>query len=117
MKTFAVKTKRTVKRSRGPQPSCFGFRGPEVKAQQTKIHYILRSTGAHAKLTIDQPNDKYKPEADCVADQVMAMPDPKLQRQPETGEAPEVTPAIRSHIRSLQIVISSKQGKLWSHLD
>ncbi len=33
-----------------------------------------------AKLTIGQPNDKYEQEADRVADQVMRMPEPKVQR-------------------------------------
>lgn len=33
------------------------------------------------KLTIGQPNDKYEQEADHVADQVMRMPEPVIQRQ------------------------------------
>jgi outer membrane protein OmpA-like peptidoglycan-associated protein len=33
------------------------------------------------KLTIGQPNDKYEQEADQVADQVMRMPDPQVQRK------------------------------------
>lgn len=33
------------------------------------------------KLTIGQPGDKYEREADAVADRVMRMPDPQLQRQ------------------------------------
>jgi len=40
-----------------------------------------------AKLTIGQPDDKYEQEADRVADQVVAMPDARLQRQPENEEA------------------------------
>jgi hypothetical protein len=72
-----------------PQPSRFGYIGPEAKAQQAEIHRILRSTDAQAKLTIDQPNDKYEQEADRVVDQVMSMPDPKLQRQPENEEEEE----------------------------
>ena len=35
-----------------------------------------------AKLTIGQPNDKYEQEADRVAEQVMSMPDPQIQRAP-----------------------------------
>ncbi len=57
--------------------------------QQAEVHHILHSTGAQAKLTIGQPNDKYEQEADRVADQVMRMPDPKLQRQPENEEEEE----------------------------
>ena len=49
----------------------------EAKQVLAEIHRILRSTGAQAKLTIGQPNDKYEQEADRVADQVMSMPDPK----------------------------------------
>ena len=33
-----------------------------------------------AKLTVGQPGDKYEQEADRVADQVMRMPEPKIQR-------------------------------------
>jgi hypothetical protein len=89
MKTFDVKEKRSAPTIRRSQPSSFGYRGPEVKAQQAEIHRILRSTGAQAKLTVGQPNDKYEQEADRVADRVMAMPDPKLQRQPEDEEEEE----------------------------
>lgn len=42
-----------------------------------------------AKLTIGSPNDKYEQEADRVADEVMRMPDPRLQRQPENEEEGE----------------------------
>jgi hypothetical protein len=40
-------------------------------------------------LTIDQPNDRYEREADRVADLVMRMPDPRLQRQVEPEEEEE----------------------------
>jgi len=63
--------------------------GSAQQAQQAEIRRILRSTDAQAKLTVGQPNDKYEQEADSVADQVMAMPDPKLQRQPENEEEEE----------------------------
>jgi hypothetical protein len=33
-------------------------------------------------LTIGRPGDKYEQEADRVADQVMRMPEPGIQRQP-----------------------------------
>ena len=66
MKTFAAKEKRSAAVIRRSQPSRFGYRGPKVKAQQVEIHRILRSTGAQAKLTVGQPNDKYEQEADHV---------------------------------------------------
>jgi len=93
MKTFAAKEKRSTPAVRRPQPSRFGYRGPQVKAQQAEIHGILRAAGAQAKLTIGQPSDEYEQEADRVADQVMAMPDPKLQRQPENEEEEETLQA------------------------
>jgi hypothetical protein len=34
------------------------------------------------KLTINQPGDRYEQEADRIADQIMCMPEPSLQRQP-----------------------------------
>ncbi len=57
-----------------------------------------------AKLTVGQPNDKYEREADRVADKVMGMPEPVLQRQPENEEeealqtkplADQITPLVQ----------------------
>ena len=42
------------------------------------------------KLTINRPNDRYEQEADRVADLVMRMPDPLLQRQVEPEEEEEL---------------------------
>ncbi len=42
------------------------------------------------KLKIGQPNDKYEQEADRVADEVMQMPEPKVQRQVKSGEEKDV---------------------------
>lgn len=41
------------------------------------------------KLTINEPGDKYEQEADRVADQVMRMPEPKLQRDADEQEEEE----------------------------
>ena len=41
------------------------------------------------KLKISQPNDKYEQEADRVADMVMRMPEPKIQREMNTKEDEE----------------------------
>jgi hypothetical protein len=40
-------------------------------------------------LKISQPNDKYEQEADRVADEVMRMPEPKVQRQVKPGDEKE----------------------------
>ena len=47
-----------------------------------------------AKLTIGQPNDRYEQEADRVAEQVMRMPEPKVQRQVELEEEELVQPKL-----------------------
>jgi len=89
MKTFALKEKRSAPATVGRRPYAHAPFGPVQRAQQERIGRILRSTGAQARLTIGQPNDRYEQEADRVADQVMAMPDPGLQRQPENEEEEE----------------------------
>ncbi|MCP4256660.1 MAG: DUF4157 domain-containing protein [Planctomycetes bacterium] len=95
MKTFATKEKQSAPAVRKVRPYVHHPVGPVQQAQQAEIRRILRSTGAQAKLTIGQPNDKYEQEADRIADQVMVMPDPKLQRQPENEEEEEETVQIK----------------------
>ena len=53
--------------------------------------YVQRVVaGIQAKLKVGQPNDKYEQEADRVADEVMSMPEPEVQRQPEEEEEAEL---------------------------
>jgi outer membrane protein OmpA-like peptidoglycan-associated protein len=48
------------------------------------------STGIHPKLTVSSPGDQFEEEADRVAEQVMRMPEPHLQRACACGgECPE----------------------------
>ena len=66
------------------------------------------------KLRIGQPNDIYEQEADRVADAVMRLPEPKLQRQPEAEEeetvqmqyrsavSPRVSPSFTSQLQHLK---------------
>ena len=59
-------------------------RAPALLAlQQTHGNqYVQRVVaGIQAKLTVGQPGDKYEQEADRVAELVMQMPEPQLQRQ------------------------------------
>jgi hypothetical protein len=60
-----------------------------------------------AKLTIGSPNDRYEQEADRVADAVMRMPEPSVQRQAEEEEdeeiqakplAGEITPRVQRQV-------------------
>ncbi|MFQ5814820.1 MAG: DUF4157 domain-containing protein [Anaerolineae bacterium] len=80
----------------GPTGKFADFRGGRLVSQPPLIQ---------AKLTINQPNDRYEQEADRVAEAVMRMPDPRLQRQvePEEGEetlqakplAGQITPLVQ----------------------
>lgn len=84
------------------------------------IQKLLKSRVIHAKLKMGQPGDKYEQQADRMAEQVIHVPDPKVQRQPEEeeeliqtklvgdtqvqfqGENPEVTPDLESRINSMK---------------
>ncbi|PSB22160.1 DUF4157 domain-containing protein [Phormidesmis priestleyi ULC007] len=48
-----------------------------------------------AKLSVSQPNDAYEQEADRVADTVMRMPNPIVQRQPSEEETIQAAPIGR----------------------
>jgi len=54
-----------------------------------------------AKLSIGQPNDKYEQEADSIAEQVMRMPEPQLQRDCACGGGCPVCQA-KSNLDNLQ---------------
>ena len=77
------------------------------------VQRLIKSGTLQTKLKIGQPSDKYKQEADRVAEQVMRMPEPGVLRQVEPEEEEElqakstsdhlseVTPNLESHIQSL----------------
>ena len=50
------------------------------------VQRLMKSGALQAKLRIGQPGDKYEQEADRVADEVMRMPEPEMQRQVEEEE-------------------------------
>ena len=78
----------------------------------------VHSTGPgmiQTKLKINEPGDPYEQEADWLAEQVMRMEEPEVQRQPDEEEGEEilqpkelpdrsneVTPALSSSIQSLR---------------
>ncbi len=45
------------------------------------VHRLFKSGVLQAKLRIGEPNDMYEQEADRVAQQVMRMPKPGIQRK------------------------------------
>ena len=70
---------------------------------------MVRLGALQVKLKIGQPGDKYEQEADQVADAVMRMPEPQVQRQvePEDEEeetlqskplAEEITPLVQKQV-------------------
>ncbi|NOQ33835.1 MAG: DUF4157 domain-containing protein [Methanosarcinales archaeon] len=68
-------------------------RAPVLSAlQQTHGNrYVQRVVaGIQAKLKIGQPGDMYEREADRVADEVMRVPEPEIQRQEEEEQEEEI---------------------------
>ena len=83
-----------------------GSRGEQLVSQPPLVQ---------AKLTINQPNDRYEQEADRIAKQVLRMPEPHLQQQVETEkeeeliqaketseQTPYVSPIVQTQINSLR---------------
>lgn len=80
MKTFAIKERRKAHASRRVRAPSIHPAGPTLRAQRAEIRQILRTPQVQPKLTIGQPGDRYEQEADRVANQVMRMPEPHIQR-------------------------------------
>jgi hypothetical protein len=53
--------------------------GPET-GTRAAVHQILHTPRPQMKLTVGAPDDAFEREADQVADQVMRMPEPGVQR-------------------------------------
>jgi hypothetical protein len=75
--------------------------------QMPPCHGCLLPT--QAKLIINKPGDKYEQEADRIADQIMKMPEPRLQRQVNSKEyeaiqakplANQITPLVQKNADS-----------------
>jgi len=71
------------------------------------VQRMVRSGALQAKLRIGQPGDMYEQEADRVADAVMRMPEPGVQRQVEPEEeerlqfkplSRQITPLVQDHL-------------------
>ena len=67
------------------------------------VQRLIESEALHAKLRIDQPGDKYEQEADRVADVMMRMPEPQVQRQPIEDEEEELLQTKRLRNQSHEI--------------
>jgi hypothetical protein len=80
---------------------------PLFQIQQTignqALVQMFRAKSMQAKLTVGQPGDTYEQEADRVADQVMRMPDPSVQRKsPEEDETLQASPLTNTSIPQIQ---------------
>lgn len=68
--------------------------------------------GIQTKLKIGEPGDKYEQEADQIADEVMRMPEPSVQRQMETQEEEEEEEMVqRKAIASASSPVSEAQDE------
>ena len=78
---------------RGTRPSSLASNRVEYGLgnlrQSPQVQNMLRSHRMQAKLTVGAPNDRYEQEADRVADQMMRMPEPQVQRQAELDDDDE----------------------------
>lgn len=69
------------------------------------IQRLMKSDCLQAKLRVGQPGDKYEQEADRVADAVMRMPEPQVQRQlmeEEEEEKIQAKPVIEQVQRQVE---------------
>ena len=85
------------------------------------VQRLIKSGTLQAKLKIGQPGDKYEQEADRVADAVMRMPEPGVQRQVEPEEEEEkeliqakplvnpITPMVQRQVEPEEEEIQTKQ--------
>jgi len=67
------------------------------------VQRLIKSGALQAKLMIGQPGDVYEQEADRVADAVMRMPEPGVQRQAEEEEeylihTEQITPLVQRQV-------------------
>jgi len=63
------------------QCACGGSPGPSGECARCRKKRLLGSP-LQTKLRINQPGDRFEREADRMADVVMRMPEPGLQRKP-----------------------------------
>ena len=98
MLTFAIKKKRTPSIAPKRHTPTVSPMSHSLHLQQAKVRHILRSQTLQPKLTIGAPNDKYEQEADRVAEQVMRMPEPWVQRPVEPEEEEEEKEAIQTKL-------------------
>jgi outer membrane protein OmpA-like peptidoglycan-associated protein len=89
-----------------------------LNLQSKPLSHFVQNSPIQAKLKVGQPNDKYEQEADRVADQVMSMPEPFVQRQGEQEEeeiqtkvlAEQITPLVQRQPIEEEEVLQTKDA-------
>ena len=89
---------------RSPSRPAMMYRKPFFSPRQSPAFFS--APRIQPKLTVGLPGDMYEQEADRVADRVMRMPDPRVQRQPEEDEeelqpkplAEQITPLVQRQV-------------------
>lgn len=86
--TKAPETKQICSNFNKRKPGFYSLGSPANRRSQLQktvgnqaVQKLIKSRTLQAKLRIGQPNDTYEQEADRVAEQIMRMPDPVLQRK------------------------------------
>ena len=82
------------------QCACGGAAGPSGECAACRRKRLAGGGVLQAKLRVNQPGDRFEQEADRVAEQVMRMPGPALQRQADEEEEEELLQAKPRSARS-----------------
>ena len=100
----------------GKQTTGGGTCGQCQRKQKSVGHAGVKALPVQTKLTIGQPGDKYEQEADRIAEKVMRMPEPQVQRQMEDDDevirpkriAEQITPLVQRQMDEDEETIQAK---------
>lgn len=107
-----------MQRMRNARPASSSNRQTPAAPQHAQLHHAARLQRApvwarsghpclQTKLTINQPGDAYEQQADRVADQVLRMPEPQVQRSPFDNETAEARARRERLVQSIDNAIQS----------
>ena len=100
---YSLKRKNTNRPRRPAMSSCEMLQPkPDFNQQRRTIRDALTGRIIQAKLSIGQSNDKYEQEANHVADEVMRMPESKVQHKAEAEDNIEAGKEKEGETESIQ---------------
>ena len=117
MKTFVRKTKKTAHPILRRRSAVLPVFNSTAQRQSARIRQVLRSPRVQPKLAISRPNDRYEQEADRIADAVMRMPDPAVQRQAaleEEKDDEQIRPKFKGNAQHVPANFGSRMQALGS---